>query len=126
MPSFSHLHEVYLSRKRVQRYAHFCCLQIFHEKFFDERSKSCVFGNILRSEHLSVDNTKAAIRRQSLWNSYTLRSLVVFEQSSDYSWQSQSRAIKSMAEFSLFLMRSVSAFESVGLIRIEIRHRAYL
>ncbi len=76
--------------------------------------------------YLSVDNIESGIFAQALGHYDTFGCLVVFEQCSHNTGQCESRTVESMAEMSLLVIATVTAFETVGLICFEVRYRRNL
>ena len=78
-------------------------------------------------KRLVVDHVEAAIRHQTFWHTDAFRSLVVFEDGSQDTWQSQCRTVQGVAEFGLLVLSTaVAAFQTVGLIGVEVRYGANL
>ena len=72
-----------------------------------------------------LNHIKSRIRNQRLRNADAFGSLVVFEQCCDDTRQSQCATIQRMAELCLFILVTITAFQTVCLVIIEVRNRTY-
>ena len=73
----------------------------------------------------SVNHFKPAIRNQRFRDADAFGRLVILQQSGHDTGQSQSGSVQRMAKFNLLVRIAVTAFQTVGLISVEIGNRAY-
>lgn len=68
----------------------------------------------------SVDDVEAGVAAQALWNDDAVGCLVVFEQCGHNARQSQCRAVEGVAQVYLLVCIAIAAFQTVGLICLEV------
>ena len=73
-----------------------------------------------------INDIETCVLSQTLGYNYTLGSLVVLEDGSHDSGESQCRAVEGVAETDLLVFAAVTALEAVCLIRFEVADRADL
>lgn len=69
---------------------------------------------------LSVDEVEAGVFAEAFGDDDSCGGLVVFEDGCYDSGQSEGRAVEGVAEASFFVFGAVAAFETVGLVGLEV------
>ena len=82
--------------------------------------------DILFVEVCLANHIAAHVRHQCFRYAYAVGRLVVFEQRSHDARQRQRRAVEGVAEFGFAIRRFVTAFQAIGLVGFEVRHRTNL
>ena len=74
---------------------------------------------------MSVYYVETAIRHQGFGYAYALWRLVVFEQGCHYTRQCQCRTVQCVTQFGFLVGIAIAAFQTIGLVCVEIRYRTY-
>ena len=75
---------------------------------------------------LSVDDVESGVFAQAFGNDYAVGGLVVLEHCGHDAGQGQGRAVEGVAQMGFLVVAAVTAFEAVGLVRLEVGYRRYL
>ena len=76
--------------------------------------------NPATNSKLSVDYIKTGVFAQTFGDDDALRSLVVLKQRGHDAREGESRAVESVAEMGFLILTTVTAFQTVGLISLEV------
>ena len=68
---------------------------------------------------------KSRLRNQCLWYADSFWSLVVFQQGGNNAWQSECGTVQRMAKLCFLFCRTVAAFQTVGLVSVEVGNGTY-
>ncbi len=74
----------------------------------------------------SVDDVETGVLAETLGNDDTFGSLIVLKEGCHDTGECKGRAVESVTELRLLVLTAVAAFETVGLIGLEVRYRGYL